>query len=86
MKPALEQAAFRAGADGCSGDPVKDDHGAFARWQYLCPSGRAVELYLVGENGHAWPGGQQGSWIGDKPASTLNGTDIIRDFFKAHAK
>jgi len=86
VKPALEQAAFWASADGCANSPVKDDQVAFTRWQYHCPSGRAVELYLVNDNGHAWPGGQQGSRMGDKPSSTLNGTDVIWGFFKVHAK
>jgi polyhydroxybutyrate depolymerase len=85
-KPALEQAAFWADADGCTGGPVKDDHRAFTRWQYHCPAGRAVELYLVGDNGHAWPGGHQGSRMGDKPSSSFSGTDVIWDFFKAHAR
>jgi polyhydroxybutyrate depolymerase len=85
-KPALEQAAFWASADGCTGDPVEHQHGALTRWQYHCPAGRAVELYLLGDGGHAWPGGQQGSWMGDKPSSSLNGTDVIWDFFKAHTR
>ena len=85
-KPALEQAAFWAGADGCAGGPVKDEHGALTRWQYHCPADHAVELYLLGDNGHAWPGGQQGSRMGDKPSSTLIGTDVIWDFFKAHTR
>lgn len=85
-QPALEQAAFWASVDGCTGDPIKVDHGAFTRWQYHCPVGLAVELYLVDDNGHAWPGGQKGSRMGDKPSSTLNGTDVIWDFFKAHTK
>jgi polyhydroxybutyrate depolymerase len=85
-KPALAQAAFWAGADGCAGGPARDRHGALTRWQYHCPAGRAVELYLVDDNGHAWPGGQQGSWMGDKPSSILRGTDVIWDFFKAHTQ
>jgi polyhydroxybutyrate depolymerase len=84
--PALEQAAFWASVDGCTDSPVKDDHGAFTLWQYHCPSGRAVVLYLVDDNRHAWPGGQKGSWLGDRPSSTFNGTDVIWGFFKAHAK
>jgi polyhydroxybutyrate depolymerase len=85
-KPALEQAAFWASADGCTGGPVEDHHDAMTRWQYHCPAGRAVELYLLDDNGHAWPGGQRGSWMGDKPSSSLNGTDVIWDFFKTHTQ
>lgn len=85
-KPALDQAAYWANADGCTGGPRKYNHGTFTRWQYQCPAGRAVELYLVDDNGHAWPGGKKGSFMGDKPSSTLSGTDVIWDFFKAHTK
>lgn len=85
-KPALDQAAYWASADGCTGAPSQYNHGNFTRWQYQCPAGRTVELYLVNDNGHAWPGGKKGSFLGDKPSSTFNGTDVIWDFFKAHTQ
>jgi polyhydroxybutyrate depolymerase len=85
-KPALEQAVFWAGSNGCTGSPVKTDAGTHTRWQYHCPAGLTVELHLVNDNGHAWPGGQKGSALGDKPSPTFNGTDVIWDFFKAHTK
>lgn len=85
-QPALEQAAFWARVDGCTGEPTTIDHAAFTRQQYHCPAGHAVEIYLVNTNGHAWPGGQQGSRMGDKPSSQLNGTDVIWDFFKSHSQ
>jgi len=85
-KPALDQAAFWAGVDGCTGGPVSDDQVAFTHWKYHCPAGRDVELYLLKDSGHAWPGGQKGSWMGDKPSSSLYGTDIIWDFFRAHTR
>lgn len=83
-RPALEQATFWARADGCAAAPRPDDSGARTLWRYTCPHHRAVELYLVKDNGHAWPGGQQGSRRGDKPGSSLNATDVIWAFFKAH--
>jgi len=85
-KPALEQAAYWANADGCTVAPSQYNHGTFTRWQYQCPARRAVELYLVHDNGHAWPGGKKGSFMGDKPSATFNGTDVIWGFFKAHTK
>ncbi len=85
-RPALDQAAFWAEVDGCSGVPAKDAPAAFTRWQYQCPANRAVELYLVNDNGHAWPGGHRGSWMGDRPASSPDATDVIWNFFKAHPK
>jgi polyhydroxybutyrate depolymerase len=83
-KPALDQAAFWANADGCTGNTSKDHHATFTCWQYQCPAGHSVELYLIDDNGHAWPGGKKGSFLGDKPSSTFQGTDVIWDFFKAH--
>jgi polyhydroxybutyrate depolymerase len=85
-KPGLDQAAFWASADGCAGGPGKYSQAAFTRWQYQCPAGRAVELYLVDDNGHAWPGGKKGSFMGDEPSSSFDGTDVIWNFFKAHAR
>lgn len=85
-KPALEQAAYWARADACSADPVRDDKGPFVVWRHRCGGGKAVELYLVKDNGHAWPGGQPGSARGDKPSAALNATDVIWDFFKAQTR
>lgn len=83
-RPALEQAAFWAGANACTSTPVKAEHAAYTRWQYSCPGNRSVELYLLNDNGHAWPGGQAGSRMGDRPTQTFDGTDVIWDFFKTH--
>jgi poly(3-hydroxybutyrate) depolymerase len=81
-----EQATFWARADGCTGAPLEDSSGPRILWRHSCPTGRAVELYLVKDNGHAWPGGQPGSRRGDPPSSSLNATDVIWEFFKAHPK
>jgi polyhydroxybutyrate depolymerase len=43
-------------------------------------------LFLVKDNGHAWPGGKAGSRKGDKPTTALKATDLIWDFFKSHPK
>jgi polyhydroxybutyrate depolymerase len=86
LRPALEQAAFWARANGCAEAPRQDDSGQRIVWRYLCPSGRAVELHLVKDNGHAWPGGQPGSRRGDQPSASLNATDVIWEFFKRHPK
>jgi polyhydroxybutyrate depolymerase len=85
-KPALDQAAFWAGANGCATNPDRQDSGQLLRWQYACPAGKAVALYLLKDNGHAWPGGQRGNARGDLPSSSMNATDAIWDFFKAHGK
>jgi polyhydroxybutyrate depolymerase len=80
-RPALAQATFWAEANGCTGDPEKHETKEFTHVQHRCPAGRAVELYLIRDNGHAWPGGRVGSRLGDRPSTALNATDAIWDFF-----
>lgn len=85
-RPALAQAEFWAGANGCDGAPERVDRNPVAIWRYRCPAGRAVELYLLADNGHAWPGGQAGTRRGDKPGTSLNATEAIWAFFRKHPK
>lgn len=85
-RPTQEQGAFWAKADGCGDAPNKADDDRKTLWRYPCPSGRDVTLILVKDNGHAWPGGQPGSRQGDRPSTAIDATDVIWDFFKAHAK
>jgi polyhydroxybutyrate depolymerase len=84
--PALKQAEFWAAANGCKPTPDKDENTMWILWRSACPSTADVLLYLVKDNGHAWPGGQPGSRRGDTPGTALNATDVIWDFFKAHSK
>jgi polyhydroxybutyrate depolymerase len=86
MRPALEQAAFWAATDGCGATPHSRDYGAYVIWQHECPSGRAVELYLMKDSGHAWPGGKSGSAMGDAPSMAVDATDVIWQFFRTHGK
>lgn len=83
-KPALDQGTFWANSNGCEPMPARTETATQSRWQYKCPSGRDVELIVLKDNGHAWPGGQQGSRRGDRPSESLNATEVIWDFFKSH--
>jgi polyhydroxybutyrate depolymerase len=85
-KPALAQARFWAKANGCAATPTQLDHGRYLLWRYVCAPSSAVELYLLKDNGHAWPGGQPGSRRGDTPSSALNATDVIWQFFQAQVR
>lgn len=85
-KPAVAQAQFWAAANGCADDPAQQERGTVIVRQYRCPAGRAVEIHLLRDNGHAWPGGQAGSRLGDTPSAALNATEVIWDFFKARRK
>ena len=84
--PALAQGSFWAAANGCATTPDSTRQGPITRSRYRCNSGRGVEVVLVGDNGHAWPGGKAGSRRGDTPSTALNATDAIWSFFKAHSK
>jgi polyhydroxybutyrate depolymerase len=88
LKPASYQGDLWANANGCSPTPVKRSFGspAIEVWDYECPAGRDVVRYLVGGNGHAWPGGKPGSAMGDVPTTAMNATDVIWDFFKGVSK
>jgi polyhydroxybutyrate depolymerase len=85
-KPALDQGVYWAGVNGCAKKPVRQDRRDHVHWRYACPDGRAVELYLLKDSGHAWPGGQKGSRRGDAPGTSVNATDLIWDFFAAQGK
>ncbi|MEE9913585.1 MAG: polyhydroxybutyrate depolymerase [Deltaproteobacteria bacterium] len=84
VRPALEQAVFWAAANGCEMKPDRRETSEVVLAQFRCPEGRAVELHLVKDNGHAWPGGEPGSRRGDKPVSSPRATNVIWEFFKAH--
>lgn len=85
-RPALEQATFWAAANGCAPTPRPQDQAAYIRYSHDCAAGTAVELYIVKDNGHAWPGGRSGSRLGDTPSTSLDATDVIWRFFAAHPK
>ena len=82
-QPALEQWEFWAAANGCKPTPHKEENAKWIRWSNSCVA--PVDLYLIKDNGHAWPGGQPGSRRGDKPSSAMNATDVIWEFFKARS-
>ena len=83
-QPALKQWDFWATANGCKPTPHKNQNAKWILWSNDCAA--PVELYLVKDNGHAWPGGQPGCRRGDKPSTEMNATDVIWDFFKAQSK
>jgi polyhydroxybutyrate depolymerase len=85
-KPALEQAAFWARANGCAASPDKTETASALVWRHRCGGSAPATLYLVKNNGHAWPGGKPGSTRGDTPTTALNATDLIWEFFKAHTR
>jgi len=83
-KPALDQAAFWADANGCEASPTRQETKTQTHYRYRCPKGREVELIALTDNGHAWPGGEKGTRRGDKPSESLDATDAIWSFFERH--
>jgi polyhydroxybutyrate depolymerase len=84
--PAVAQGEFWAAANGCGPAPRKHDEARWILWSWSCPAANPVELYLLKDNGHAWPGGQPGSRRGDTPSTSMNATDVIWGFFRAHSR
>jgi len=86
VKPAMAQAEFWGRINRCGGQSAKEERGAVQHWRYRCPAGQAVELYLLTDTGHTWPGGRSG-WRGaDSPGSTLDATAVIWEFFRKHRR
>lgn len=85
-RPALEQASFWARANGCAATPDKTETGRSVVWRHRCEGVPPVALYLVKDNGHAWPGGKPGTARGDTPTTGLDATGLIWEFFKAHTR
>lgn len=86
LLPAAAQDAFWARANGCTGAPREEMLGAAVRvWRHACPAGRDVVRYLVLDGGHAWPGGRAGTRGADRPATSIDATDVIWSFFRTKA-
>ena len=86
VRPAVYQATFWANANACDPEPTVVEAEMYIHLRHQCPAPVAVELYAVKDNGHAWPGGQRGSAVGDAPSNALNATDVIWAFFASHPK
>ncbi len=88
LKPSSYQGTFWAAANGCVSDPVTTQQAGAALTveRYQCPKGQEVERIVVNNGGHAWPGGEQGSRLGDKPPQSLDATKAIYEFFMRQSK
>ncbi len=85
-RPNIDQGTFWARGNGCQPTPERQERGTIIVWRYSCPEGRRVELHQLKDNGHAWPGGERGSRLGDRPSSTMNATEVIWAFFASTRK
>jgi polyhydroxybutyrate depolymerase len=85
-RPALDQLAFWSRTNACGREPVETENDRWIAWRARCPAHVDVQLYLVKDNGHAWPGGQPGSARGDTPSTAIDATKVIWAFFESHPK
>lgn len=75
--------------NGCDLPETTTD-GSVTRSISTCPNGRAVELIVVADAGHQWPGASKhrdgaARILGmDQPSDALNATDEVWNFFAAH--
>lgn len=73
--------------DRCGLSPQHTDSGSILRDEYSgCANGTSVVLYAIKNGGHAWPGGQRGSFLGDVPTPEISATDLMWEFFVTHPK
>ncbi|MEK8033128.1 PHB depolymerase family esterase [Ideonella sp. DXS29W] len=82
LLPATGQAAFWAAANRCAGEPEVTRQDVVQRTRYRCPAGREVELIVLADHPHGWPGGVAGSRLGATPSRSLDASDEIWAFFK----
>jgi polyhydroxybutyrate depolymerase len=72
--------------DGCAADPVEElVKGAVTvrKWPQ-CKPGGVVELYVVGDGGHTWPGARLGGSLLGGVSKDVDASAVIWDFFKVH--
>lgn len=84
--PAVQQGEFWARANGCEPGPDVRNESAITVRRYRCPAGRAVEMRIVQDGGHSWPGGQAGTRRGDVPSTAMHASEAMWAFFKAHPR
>jgi polyhydroxybutyrate depolymerase len=78
---------FWVGQDGCAAGPDSEAHGNIIKESYTaCQAGSEVVLYSIQGGGHAWPGGQRGSRLGDEPTQEISATDLMWEFFARHPR
>lgn len=85
-RPNLAQSAYWARTAGCEASPRMEETTQFILWTYACPAGYDVRLYQVKNSGHAWPGGQRGSRVGDRPTAAVDATELMWAFFEGHPR
>jgi len=86
VAPAIAQAAYWAGHNGC-GEPTRTQGKAISRleWRH-CTSGAPVVYQSVAGNGHAWPGGEPGREGAALPTRDFDASAEMWEFFKTQTR
>lgn len=79
--------AFWTANNGCPAAPASEERDGVVRDTYAgCRDGAEVVLYSIQGGGHAWPGGERGSALGDQPSDAIAASDLMWEFFARHPR
>jgi polyhydroxybutyrate depolymerase len=81
-------AAGWADHNGCVFPPaVEEVSPDISRISYSSEDNCDVELYVIRDGGHTWPGGKKlPVWLTGKTSTDIHATEIMWDFFKNHTR
>jgi len=85
----LETSRFWVHADGCDPTPHTSEdepHGSTVTRYTGGRAGTEVELWVVHDQGHAWPGGKAPRLKADPPSTLLDATETMWAFFERHPR
>lgn len=83
---AQESAGFWVESNGCAPTPKIDELPAQQATRYTWRGGRdgtRVVLYVLHNQGHAWPGGRAARAVADVPSPLLNAGEVLWTFFSS---
>lgn len=82
---ALESAHFWVKANGCRPQPLVEELPEQKSTRYTWSGGREqtrVILYVLHNQGHAWPGGTSPRKVADPPSALLKAHEVLWEFFR----
>jgi len=85
-RPNIEQGTYWARVNGCRDTPAREEHGQIITTRWSCPRGVDVELHQLRDGSHEWPGGPRGRRGAEATSQSMDATEVIWAFFKAHPK
>lgn len=78
--------AFWQQFNGCSGYASEAAAEVTTEVWNNCRAGTEVELNSLEGFGHAWPGGNKGSPLGDDPAASIEASEVMWQFFSRRSR